>query len=189
MVHTATIGMMENLVVGVGQKHRKKRMIVTTYDNEPMIYLAAPYAHDNIQVMETRHQLVTALAGKMIADGCLVYSPLTYTVPMWTQEKVIPPNGWLEFDLPFLRKCDILMVFTMIGWQESIGVAREIKEAKKMGIPIYEVVTVEEEPGYITQGLDTRQCIHHFGKAKDEDDDNILLCKLCGLSIWLPARV
>ena len=119
---------------------------MNSYNNEPMIYLAAPFMDINPAVRQERYEKVTKLAAQIIKSGLLVYSPLTYTVPMWTDYNITPPNGWLEFDMPFLQRCQSLMVYTLPGWRESIGVNREIEEAEKWGIPVYKITIVNENP-------------------------------------------
>ena len=44
---------------------------------------------------------------------------------------------WLDHSLKLLQACNTLVVYTQEGWTKSSGVALEIQEAKRLGIPIY----------------------------------------------------
>lgn len=96
-----------------------------------MIYLACPYSHDDPGIMEARFEYVTKVAGHLIKQGEIVYSPITNSHQI---NKVANIGGtwadWEKFDLTLLSKCDRLMVVCIPGWGKSIGVAAEINYAK-----------------------------------------------------------
>lgn len=50
-------------------------------------------------------------------------------------ESVVPVETLLQGDLEILRRCDL--VVTAPGWEPSLGVVGELKEAHKVNIPIY----------------------------------------------------
>ena len=97
-----------------------------------MIYLACPYAHDDSAIREYRLVTVTEAAQEMISGGLRVISPLTYTCRFDSP----PPDGWYEFGLELLRRCDMLVVYALPGWSASEGVRLELKEAKRLQLPI-----------------------------------------------------
>lgn len=47
----------------------------------------------------------------------------------------LPDQFWLDADIEWLRLCDA--VFVCPGSGDSIGVANEIAEAEKLGIPVF----------------------------------------------------
>jgi hypothetical protein len=102
-----------------------------------MIYLAVPYTHKDKAVRAIRFERVTTLAGRMLAQGLHVYSPITHGHPM--AERVDIPTDWefwREYDFKFLAICKELHVYMLDGWDVSPGVTAEIAHAKGLGMPI-----------------------------------------------------
>ena len=99
-----------------------------------MIYLAAPYAHENPDVMADRVAQVNDATRRMVKAGLRVFSPLTYSCTLGNESE--PPDGWYEFDLDFLRLCDELIILLLPGVSDSKGVGLEHAAAREMGIPI-----------------------------------------------------
>jgi len=101
-------------------------------------YLACPYASDHKEVKRLRLALVTDTAGRLMQKGQVIFSPLTHNAPI-AAEVSLPTNWnfWSRIDLAFLSHCSRLLVLTIKGWEESIGVQAEIKAAKAQGIPVY----------------------------------------------------
>jgi hypothetical protein len=50
------------------------------------IYLACPYTHKDPKVVDMRFETVTKVAGRLLLDGHIVYSPITHchTIAMET---------------------------------------------------------------------------------------------------------
>ena len=124
---------------------------------EPVIYVAAPYADRNPDVITQRLGVVGRYAARMLAQGHLAFSPLTYTHGIQQLGYAPPaPKTWYSFDLQFLRQCDIIHVLTLPGWEQSRGVALEMEQAAKWGQPI-RLVTLDAagfaEPLLIPAGL------------------------------------
>lgn len=102
-------------------------------ETPPLYYLATPYTHPNPDVAGSRVQASLEVAGAYIAKGWHIYNPLAASCPLAAQGSV-PPQGWYEYDLAILARCQALLVLQLPGWQESVGVAREIAYAE--GIPM-----------------------------------------------------
>lgn len=110
------------------------------------IYLACPYSHDDPKVREERFKMVNCMAGILMQEGNVVFSPISHTHPI--AEARCLPKGW-EFwrgqDLPFIEWCDELHVLMLEGWTESVGVQAEINMAENTGkfvafiIPAYQI--------------------------------------------------
>lgn len=103
------------------------------------IYLTCPYTHDEQEVMLERTKESTRVAAELMMDGYNVFSPLTHSHPIseWMpHEYQTDADFWLERDLEFMELTDELFVLCLDGWKESTGVAREIMEATKKGIPV-----------------------------------------------------
>lgn len=94
-----------------------------------MIYLAAPYRHDNPAIMARRLNETRDVTERMIRAGLRVFSPLVYSNAM----QIEPPDTWYEFDLDILAKCDEVVILMLPGWKDSYGVALEIERAQELG--------------------------------------------------------
>lgn len=102
-----------------------------------MIYLACPYSDPDQVVRVKRFRQANCYAAALLAQGLLVFSPLSHSVPIaeagelsWDWE------GWEGLDRLFLSICDVLVVLRLPGWQKSIGVRNEIKYFEREGKPI-----------------------------------------------------
>lgn len=101
-----------------------------------MIYLASPYSHPNSAVRESRFRRVCKAAAGLIAGGCNVFSPIAHSHPIEKYGELPPDVDWIRMDEEHMERCDSLYILMLDGWKKSIGVAAEIKMAKKFGIPI-----------------------------------------------------
>jgi hypothetical protein len=109
--------------------------------NSPEItYLAAPYTHTDPNVRVERFEKVTKVAAQLIANGRIVFSPLTMTHPI---DQILADNGetlgsdyWVSFDEAFMCHCSEIYVLTLEGWRESSGVKRELAFFERQGKPI-----------------------------------------------------
>ena len=102
-----------------------------------MIYLASPYTHQDHDVMEQRFDAACRAAGKLMAEGHVVFSPIAHTHPILVRCEL--PHGWdfwKRFDTEFIVASSKLIVLKLDGWDSSKGVAAEIAMAKEAGIPI-----------------------------------------------------
>lgn len=105
-----------------------------------MIYLAGPYSHPDHHVRCERFRALTELAARLLKIGINVYSPITHSHPM--TEFLDLPTGW-EFwervDREYINRCELMLVATLDGWKQSVGVQAEIVIAKKLNIPWIQV--------------------------------------------------
>lgn len=103
-----------------------------------MIYLASPYFHSDPAVMQARYEAAVRAAGKLIADGVHVFSPIVHNHPVRVESGRIPGDHkfWLDYDRWFLEKCSKLIVLKLDGWQDSVGVGDEVSYANDRHIPV-----------------------------------------------------
>lgn len=104
-----------------------------------MIYLAAPYTHDNPLIQAQRAAIITRVAAAIAATDRPVFSPITHGVAMVEHlpiELVRDHAFWMRQCMALLIKADSLMVLEMPGWTRSQGVQAEIAKAIAMGMPI-----------------------------------------------------
>src|ERR1035437_5608982 len=111
-----------------------------------MIYLASPYSHPDPEVMEARFDEICRIAGYLMGQGEVVFSPISHTHPIAVRSTL--PRGWdywERVDREFILASAKLVVAMIDGWRESIGVQAEISIAKDHGIPI-EYLRVDGAP-------------------------------------------
>lgn len=102
-----------------------------------MIYLATPYSHPDPAVRESRFHLACLIAGRMMANGELVFCPIAHSHPI--AEKAELPKGfeyWERFDRTMIRACSKVVICKMEGWTESVGIAAEIRIAEELHKPV-----------------------------------------------------
>lgn len=104
-----------------------------------MIYLAAPYWHNDPAVREKRVQEVTRLTGEFIYLGIPVFSPLTYTKPLIDMGVSMTNDEWLTLMLAHLVKCDRMAIYCLEGWENSAGIRREVELASIASISVYHI--------------------------------------------------
>jgi hypothetical protein len=103
------------------------------------IYLASPYSHADLKVMEERYTRVCKYAAELMAQGHRVFSPIAHSHPI---AEFMPDalrtdfEFWMKQDLPILRYANELAVLMLAGWQMSRGIRREIEYAAAVGVPI-----------------------------------------------------
>lgn len=112
-----------------------------------LAYLATPYNHEKRQVMEDRKLAALDAAGRLLAAGQRVFSPIAHNVAIIETTGLEAGWGvWSEFDKDMLSRCDLLIVLKLLGWEESLGVQAEIAEARRLGIPIQELAPEDLPP-------------------------------------------
>jgi len=104
---------------------------------KPLVYLACPYSHPNKRVRNKRFKAVNLAAGRLMAKGHMVFSPISHSHPI-SEVCKLPTDWayWEEFDRAYIVHSNRLVVLTLDGWRESQGVQAEIKIATELGLPI-----------------------------------------------------
>lgn len=105
-----------------------------------LCYLATPYTrYPGGQDIAFEHAAV--LAARLLRHGITVYSPIAHTHPIATLGGIDPMDHaiWLPFDKVMMERCDVLLVAHMEGWQESFGIAEEIKFFEAERKPIFDL--------------------------------------------------
>ena len=120
-------------------------------NNNGLIYLACPYSHPDPAVRERRFEHANNTAAKLIAAGEIVYSPISHTHPMVKYGLPIEFEFYARLDAFFLNLAKTLIVLTLPGWEDSVGVQAEIAIAEHEGLRIeyiepIDLTEVEGEP-------------------------------------------
>jgi len=103
-----------------------------------LIYLAAPYTHEDPQVRETRFQLINGAASHLMRAGVHLFSPISHTHPIALAGGL--PTGWdfwRSYDETMLSACGAIVVLMLAGWDTSKGVTAEVSIGEKIGLPIW----------------------------------------------------
>jgi hypothetical protein len=110
-----------------------------------LVYLATPYTHPDPSVMESRFDAACRIAGRLMADGELVFSPIAHTHPIAVCCE-LPRHWefWAKYDRAILATCARVVVAMLPGWDQSKGVAAEIAIAQELSVPV-EYLAVESE--------------------------------------------
>jgi hypothetical protein len=98
------------------------------------IYLAVPYSSKGLfgrLVMWFRYRSVTVTAAALMKAGHNVFSPITHSHIISRIGKLPPLDHefWLRMDKWYVLRCDVVYVLLLTGWQDSVGVRREIRWA------------------------------------------------------------
>lgn len=112
--------------------------IVGDYSSgRPLVYLATPYSHKDPAVRTERFNMVNKVAGALMQQGLIIFSPISHTHPV-AVKCGLPKDWqyWEKFDRAYLSCSNKLLVLCLDGWLESNGVQAEIKIAREMGIPV-----------------------------------------------------
>jgi hypothetical protein len=111
--------------------------------NDSVHYLAAPYSDPNPQVREKRYESACRAAAELTREGKTVIAPTVYGHHICRYG--LPTNWqfWQKHDERLLGLCDEIIVLTLPGWRESIGVNVEIAAARTMGKPVTFMEPVE----------------------------------------------
>ena len=104
-----------------------------------MIYLCSPYSHPDPAVRHARYLAVCKKAAELILQEQVIFSPIAHSHPIsefMPPDKVTCFDTWMSVDVPILRRAETLAVLMLDGWQQSRGVAEEIRVATACRIPI-----------------------------------------------------
>ena len=99
-------------------------------------YLAAPYSHSDPSVVEARITALCKVDAKLMRDGIYTVSPLLKHFVVAHENLPTDYEYWRGYSEALLCNVDTMIVVTLDGWRESIGVTAEIEMAKALDIAI-----------------------------------------------------
>lgn len=101
-----------------------------------MIYLASPYTHENPLVMEARFKCAAMATASLMREGLAIFSPIVNCHYLATHHELPRTfEFWQKFNFDMLSHSERLIVLTLDGWKDSVGVAGEIAYARDNEIP------------------------------------------------------
>jgi len=96
-------------------------------------YVAGPFRAENAWEIEQNIRRAEALSLEIWrTPGWCAICPHTNTRFF---QGAAPDSVWLEGDLEILRRCEALVLTP--DWMKSSGAREEVREALRMGIPVY----------------------------------------------------
>ena len=110
--------------------------------NHKLVYIASPYFHNDLNIKLARLEANRIAVNVLINnyEEIIPFSPILYQSALdeFDNDNLVIESccGWYNFDLIFLKKCDVMKVLKLPGWEQSKGVFMEIGVAKALGIPI-----------------------------------------------------
>jgi hypothetical protein len=112
---------------------KSKGTTVPKNGGKQLVYLGVPYAHLDERHRWDRLDLVNKAVAYLFNHGYFVFLPISYKEAgaLGGDRK-----AWAEYDGRMLSCCDLLMVLTIPGWQESAGVKAEMNLAASSGKPV-----------------------------------------------------
>lgn len=109
-----------------------------------MIYLACPYSHPLEGIRKARFRAANIAAAKLMAEGHVVYSAISMSHPIAVENNLgLDWDFWRPNDVFFIGICDEIVVLKYPGWDQSEGIAAEIRLAESLGKPVRYMEWVE----------------------------------------------
>lgn len=112
-----------------------------------MIYIGSPYSDPSFLVMDDRAYQAGCFAAYMAKQGHVVYCPIASWHHL-AKEHAMPRDFpfWSKMNLDILSRSEELWVLQLGGWENSRGLAEELKFAEVMHIPtrFFDGITFEE---------------------------------------------
>lgn len=99
-------------------------------------YLASPYSHPDPKVRQERFEAACKAAAELMKMGKKVFAPIAYTHPLEAHTGEQSHDWWMSQDYPFLMVANELIVLMLPGWEQSKGVAEEVRFFKLTGRPV-----------------------------------------------------
>lgn len=111
-------------------------------------YLACPYSDPDPIVRERRYLKVMEATSKLLISGKVVFTPILMTHELAIRSKLPYTSDFYDrFNYTFLSNCSKLIVLMLQGWEESIGIKKEVNWAR--GLRILVEYTTFEDIGYL----------------------------------------
>lgn len=117
-------------------------------------YVAGPYWHPHPAVRQRRTELHAKAVAAILRsqDGLSATSDLVLFSPVVHGHNIDPhlhdseqsERYWRRHGLAMLRRCDMIFVIKLDGWEQSTGTKAEIELAQSLNIPVEYFNPVED---------------------------------------------
>lgn len=104
-------------------------------------YLASPYSHSDPKMVQHRADEAARATVHLLTNypGVNIFSPIVHSHVLHLSGMKGDWATWKEIDTDFIERMDGLVILTLDGWEDSVGVDAEIKIARELGITIFEL--------------------------------------------------
>jgi hypothetical protein len=104
-----------------------------------LAYVGTPYTRYKDGNLYAAYQEACCVSAQLIRMGIKVFSPIahSHSIGVWGDLPLDDHSMWMEFDKTMMEKADCLIVVHLEGWQQSVGIAEEIKYFAAALKPIY----------------------------------------------------
>jgi hypothetical protein len=123
-------------------------------------YLASPYSHPLATTRELRYRDARQATAWLLRHRIWAYSPIVHTHEMAIAGGM-PADAafWQDYNHAMIDQADELLVLTIEGWKESVGVTEEITYASDLNLPIRLMTfnSTTHPAGYAFKGLAVRR--------------------------------
>lgn len=104
-----------------------------------IIYIGCPYSDKDPKIMEERYKQITSITAKLVKEGYVVFSPVTYGHVLCEFEDMpVDFDFWQNLCIKFLQASDLMLVIKLDEWENSKGLKEEVMYCKKNGIKVVE---------------------------------------------------
>lgn len=112
-------------------------MNISRPNRHMLYYIATPYTRYK-HGLEKAYAEASHLAVRLQDRGWRVFSPIAAFHPLARTTGIDPCDHkfWLTCCMPWIEKCDALVIAAMEGWMESVGITWERKMFSAMNKPI-----------------------------------------------------
>lgn len=105
-----------------------------------LTYLAAPFSDPDPCIQQFRFREVSRCTAFLMHRGLCVFSPVTHSAHLLHFGCPNTWSFWRKQDEAVLERASELLILTLDGWRNSVGVNAEIAIAQELGIPIHGVI-------------------------------------------------
>jgi hypothetical protein len=110
-----------------------------------MIYLASPYSHPKVEIVQARFRAACRATAKLMAQGHHVFSPIAHShMVAMIGDLRLAWEFWSQIDYEWIRLCGCVWVLALSGWKESVGVQAELCYARGLQLPEPRILSPEE---------------------------------------------
>ncbi len=135
-----------------------------------LIFISTPYSHKDHEIENIRYRQAIEYAAILMNGDRFAYSPIASGLAIAKNHK-LPTDWdyWCNFCEAMLERCDEMHVLMLKGWNESTGVASEIKLAEELGVKIIYIdpSVILKETLNLKTNAETLQLVEDFVKSDE----------------------
>lgn len=104
---------------------------------DDLFYLASPYSSPDDAIEQKRYRDVVEATAYFLSQGVLIYSPIVHNhEPRYVADLPGHVDFWWKLDKRMIQACNGLWVLALEGWDESVGIQKEVEFALSSMMPV-----------------------------------------------------